>query len=168
MEGYVSVLLTAVNTGYLWFAWFTFMSMSEEARRFVVVALGTVYPMMASLVAISTTPNKKNVAERFWLTYWASYSILFILMDYLENFVGGIPGFYSICAVATLYLFLPMFQGADVIFRRVLVPLSGQYENLLLHDAYMIKLGMEDTLPSKEHGRVMAMAAELFRKSKES
>jgi len=168
MEGYVGLLLTAVNTGYLWFVWFAFMSMPEDGRRFVVVVLGTAYPMVASLVAISTVPNKKNVAERFWLTYWATYSILFILMDYLENFVGRIRGFYSICAVATIYLFLPMFQGADVIFRRVLVPLAGQYEHLLLHDAYLIKLGMEDSLPSKEHDRVMAKAAALFRKSKEN
>lgn len=61
-----------------------------------------------------------------------------------------------------------MFQGADVVFRRVLVPLSGQYENMLLHDAYLVKLGMEDSLPSKEHDRVMAKAAQLFLKSKQS
>lgn len=166
VEGYIGILLTVVNTSYLWFMWFVFLSMPEETRRFVVVALGTVYPMAASIAAISTTPTKKNVEERFWLTYWASYSILFILMDYLENFVGHIPGFYTLVAICTLYLFLPMFQGADVIFRRVLVPLSGQYENLLLHDAYLVKLGMEDSLPSKEHDRVMAKAAQLFLKSK--
>lgn len=168
MEGYFGIFLTAVNTSYLWFVWFAFMSMPEDARRFLVVALGTVYPMLASLVAISTTPSKKNVEERFWLTYWASYSVLFIAMDYLENFCGRIRGFYSLCAVATLYLFLPMFQGADVVFRRVLVPLSGQYENMLLHDAYLVKLGMEDSLPNKEHDRVMAKAAQLFLKNKQS
>lgn len=166
VEGIMGVILTVVNTSYLWFVWFAFMTLPEEARRFVVVALGTVYPMSASLVAISTKPTKKNVEERFWLTYWASYSVLFILMDYLENFVGSIRGFYSVCAVATLYLFLPMFQGADVVFRRILVPLSGQYENMLLHDAYLVKVGMEDSLPSKEHDRVMAKAAELFVKTK--
>lgn len=166
MEGYVGILLTAVNTSYLWFVWFAFLSMPEESRRFLVVALGTVYPMMASVVAISTTSVKNNIQERFWLTYWASYSILFIMMDYLENFVGHIPGFYTLIAVCTLYLFLPMFQGADVIFRRVLVPLTGQYENMLLHDAYLVKLGMEDSIPSKEHDRVMALAAQVFLKHK--
>lgn len=56
-----------------------------------------------------------------------------------------------------------MFQGSDVIFRRVLVPLSGQYENLLLHDAYLVKMGMDESLPGTERARVMAMAAELFK-----
>lgn len=50
-----------------------------------------------------------------------------------------------------------------MIFRRVLVPLSGQYENLLLHDAYLVKMGMDESLPGTERARVMAMAAELFK-----
>lgn len=86
-------------------------------------------------------------------------------MDYLENFVGHITGFYTLIAMCTLYLFLPMFKGADVIFRRVLVPLTGQYENMLMHDAYLVKLGMVDSIPNKEHDRVMAKAAQLFLKS---
>ena len=89
-------------------------------------------------------------------------------MDYLENFVGHIMGFYSLIAVCTLYLFLPMFQGADIVFRRVLVPLSGQYENMLMHDAYLVKMGMEESLPSKEHDRVMSKAAELFARAKQA
>ena len=38
---------------------------------------------------------------------------LFLCMDYLENFVGSIPGFYSICLCCTIYLMLPLFRGAE-------------------------------------------------------
>jgi receptor expression-enhancing protein 5/6 len=162
LEGYIGALLTLVNATHLWITWFVFVSLPEDARRFVVVAIGVVYPTVASMAAISVTPTKHNDTERFWLTYWASYSILFIAMDYLENFVGHIRGFYTICGVATLYLFLPMFKGADVVFRRILVPLTGQYENMLLQDAYRVKLALEDALPSREHERVMKKAAQLF------
>lgn len=86
VEGYVGLLLTAVNASYMWFMWFTFMAMPEDARRFLVVCLGTVYPMLASVTAISTTPTKKNVDERFWLTYWATYNILFIM--YVDDVNG--------------------------------------------------------------------------------
>jgi hypothetical protein len=88
-------------------------------------------------------------------------------MDYLENFVGGITGFYSLCLVATIYLFLPMFNGADAVFRRVLVPLSGQYENMLLHDAYLVRQGMEASIPQEYHGRVFQKAADVFVAPKE-
>lgn len=83
-------------------------------------------------------------------------------MDYLENFVGSIRGFYSLCLAATIYLFLPMFDGANVVFRRVLVPLSGQYENMLLHDAYLVRKGMEQSIPPEYHDKVFVKAANVF------
>lgn len=48
LDGWASVLLTMVNTGYLWIAWLCFVRLPEESRRFLVVALGTVYPVIAS------------------------------------------------------------------------------------------------------------------------
>ena len=159
-EGWVSMVLAAVNTSYLWFVWFIFMSFPEEQRRFAVVAIGTVYPMAASTVALTTSTDKAD--DTFWLTYWSSFSLLFLAMDYLENFVGSIRGFYSICMVATVYLFLPMFDGANVVFRRVLVPLSGQYENMLLHDAYLVRKGMESSIPTEYHDKVFKKAADVF------
>ena len=164
VEGYVGLFLTAINTSYLWIVWFCFVRLPEEQRRFLVVGLGTIYPTLASTVAISTTNQvNENTEQKFWLVYWATYSLLFISMDYLENFVGHIVGFYSLCAVATLYLFLPMFQGAQVIFRRVLVPITGQYENLLLQDAYLVKLGMESSIPQQHRERVLSKASDLFK-----
>lgn len=160
-EGYIGIFMTIVNSSYIWLVWFCFLRMPEEARRFLVVGLGTVYPIAASTVALTTRSTKFE--ETQWLTYWATYSILFLLMDYLENFIWGrIPGFYSATALATLYLFLPAFNGAEVVFRRVLVPLSGQYENMLLHDAYLVKLGMIQKVPKKHQARVLQQTAELF------
>lgn len=172
VEGWIALILAAVNTGYLSFVWFLFMTFPEEQRRFFVVALGTVYPMAASTMAI-TTNNKDTRGkmethdETFWLTYWSCFSLLFLAMDYLENFVGSIPGFYSVCLLTTLYLFLPMFDGANVVFRRILVPLTGQYENLLLHDAYLVRKGMEKSIPVKYHDRVFSKAAEIFATKKD-
>jgi hypothetical protein len=160
VEGWISLILTLVNTSYLYFVWFAFMSFSENQRRFAVVAVGTVYPLAASTVAITTKTDGKD--DTFWLTYWSCFSLLFLAMDYLENFVGSIRGFYSICLVATIYLFLPMFDGANVVFRRVLVPLSGQYENMLLHDAYLVRQGMEKQIPTSYHERVFRRAADVF------
>jgi TB2/DP1, HVA22 family len=167
-EGWIGLVMALVNTSYLWIVWFVFMSLPEEARRFVVVALGTVYPIAASVAAIATNDEEqhKNHALPHWLTYWASFSLLFIVMDYAENFVGTIPGFYSLNVLATLYLFLPMFNGAEVVFRNVLVPLTGQYENMLMNDAYQVRLGMEKVIPTKERDRVFANTATIFLRDK--
>jgi receptor expression-enhancing protein 5/6 len=160
MEGWASVFLVVVNASYLWIVWFALLNLPDEGRRFLTICLGTIYPMAASTVAITTESQTREA--RFWLTYWACYSILFVAMDYLENFVGSIRGFYSLCALATLYLFLPMFQGADIIFRRVLVPLAVQHENLLLYDAYLVRLDLEQSIPEKQRERVLARAASVF------
>mmetsp|Transcript_9523 Transcript_9523/g.15848 ORF Transcript_9523/g.15848 Transcript_9523/m.15848 type:complete len:361 (+) Transcript_9523:132-1214(+) len=175
MDGKFQIIFALVNSGYLWIVWMAFMTLPEEARRFVVIAVGTVYPMMASTAAI-TTKNSKNgksgsinrkdddggAEETFWLTYWACYSILFVAMDYAETFVGTIKGFYSICLVATVYLFLPMFRGAEQVFRNILVPLTGQYENMLLRDTLLVRREMEKNISPKYIKSTRVKAAELF------
>lgn len=158
MEGKFQYLMAMVNSGYLWILWSTFLTLPEEARRFVVVAVGTVYPIVASTVAVAT----KSDESTFWLTYWSCYSVLFVLMDYLETFVGSIRGFYSICLCMTVYLFLPMFRGAEVVFRRILVPLSGQYENMLLRDTLIVRKEMEKNIAPTMHKKVMKRAADVF------
>jgi len=167
-EGWMQMAIAAVNASHMWALWFVFISFPEEQRRFITVALGTIYPTLASIVAVSK-PNDTVAAgadATFWLTYWSSYSILFLLMDYLENFIGGIRGFYSICLVVTVYLFLPMFNGAETVFRKVLVPLSGQYENMLLRDVHIVQMEMEKLIPEKTRGGVLQKASDIFLKAK--
>eukprot|EP00560_Eucampia_antarctica_P006070 CAMPEP_0197824882 /NCGR_PEP_ID=MMETSP1437-20131217/2084_1 /TAXON_ID=49252 ORGANISM="Eucampia antarctica, Strain CCMP1452" /NCGR_SAMPLE_ID=MMETSP1437 /ASSEMBLY_ACC=CAM_ASM_001096 /LENGTH=347 /DNA_ID=CAMNT_0043424687 /DNA_START=140 /DNA_END=1183 /DNA_ORIENTATION=- len=159
-EGYIQLLLAVVNGTYLWVVWMTFMTLPEEARRFAVIAVGTIYPLAASVIAVTTQGTGED--DAFWLTYWSCFNILFILMDYLENFIGSINGFYSICMVATVYLFLPMFSGAQAVFRNILVPLSGQYENMLLRDTYLVKRQMESKIPEDMRDRIFSKAAGIF------
>ena len=56
-----------------------------------------------------------------------------------ETWLGRIPGFYSLVIFSEVYLMLPMFGGADKVFRNILVPLSGLEEMLLLRDAYLVR-----------------------------
>jgi hypothetical protein len=169
IEGWIQLLLALVNTSYIWMIWFVFLRLPEEERRFVVVALGTVYPIVASIVAVSQdddpdprAPTTGSVHITNWLTYWSTYMVLFVAMDYLENCLGRIMGFYSLCGAATIYLALPMFNGAEVVFRRVLVPLSGQYEQMLLRDAWMVRSQMVSSIPEKQRAGVLVKAAALF------
>lgn len=164
LEGWIQVVFVTVNSYYMWIMWYAFLRLDEEERRFLVIGLGTIYPILASTVAMCSKSTNKISEEHFWLTYWASYSILFMSMDYAENFIGRIRGFYSICAMATLYLFLPMFRGAEAVFRNILVPLSGQYENMLLQDAMAVKAGIEGSIPEGKREAVLTRAAHVFTK----
>jgi hypothetical protein len=65
---------------------------------------------------------------QYWLTYWAVYGCLFVIMDLSEKVLGRIPGFYTLIIFSTIYLMLPMFRGADKVFRKILVPLAGLQE----------------------------------------
>mmetsp|Transcript_36516 Transcript_36516/g.53554 ORF Transcript_36516/g.53554 Transcript_36516/m.53554 type:complete len:338 (-) Transcript_36516:320-1333(-) len=166
LDGKAAIILAGVNSGYIWIIWSTFMFLPEEARRFVVVAVGTVYPAVASTVALAT--REENEEDTFWLTYWCCWSVLFIIMDFLENYIGGVPGFYGLCLGCTVYLFLPMFRGADAVFRNVLVPLSGQYENMLLRDVTLVKREMEKKIPQNMRKNVFFKAKGVFETEKES
>jgi hypothetical protein len=175
MKGWIKYLLTLVNTSYIWVIWYAFARLPDEQRRFIVVALGTAYPMAASIVAISQTsesekaqpdstngPSNSSFLVTKWLTYWSCYMLLFVAMDYLENFLGHIFGFYSMCGCATLYLALPMFNGAEAVFRRVLVPLSGQYEHMLLRDVWLVRQQIVASIPNKNRANVLSRAAAVF------
>lgn len=159
-EGYIGLFLTIINTSYIWILWLAMVQMDEETKRFLVVALGTVYPIAASTIAI--TSDNPDLEETYWLTYWVSFIPLYLAMDYLENFYGTIPGFYGAIACATVYLFLPVFGGAEIVFRRVLVPISGQYKQMLLHDVYIVKRSVEKAIPENNRDEFMRKCAELF------
>lgn len=59
-------------------------------------------------------------------------------MDFSEKILGKIPGFYTLIIFSTVYLMLPMFRGADKVFRKVLVPLAGLQEVSVLLFHYVI------------------------------
>lgn len=64
-----------------------------------------------------------------------------------------------------MWLFLPMFNGADYVFRQVLVPLTGQYENLILRDVHNVKMVIMESVPEKHRSRVLQRAADMLSKT---
>ena len=80
----------------------------------------------------------------------------------VERTAGAPLGLYTASLATTLYLMLPMFNGADVVFRNVLVPLAGQREALLLKDAKLLAQNMVKQLPASRHGEAGEAIAEAF------
>merc|ERR1711957_780662 len=123
---------------HLWVLWALFVFLPKDLKSFVAVSVGIIYPFICSVVAAGTDDEE---GYTFWLTYWSCYGVLFLAMDWTQDYIGWIPGFYTFVILASVYLMLPMFEGAKKVYREILVPLTGQQENLILRDA--LKLNEE-------------------------
>jgi len=153
------------NAAHLYFVWIIFMFLPAGVKRICAIAIGTVYPFVCSVTATATEEIEDDT---YWLTYWAAYGVLFLIMDTLETFVGWLPGFYTLAIFTTIYLMLPMFRGADKVFRKVLVPLAGLQELLILRDTVMIKKQMLRDLEPERAKIVEQQVALMFGSSQSS
>ncbi len=76
--------------------------------------------------------------------------------------MGPFTGLYTITLASTLYLMLPVFDGSVAVFRKILVPLFGQREALILKDARMLAKELAQKLPADRHSAARKAAAAAF------
>ena len=60
---------------------------------------------------------------------------------------------------------LPMFRGAESIFRRILVPLAGLQELLMRKDADVVKRAILNDVPEDRRASLMKEIGEMFSKA---
>ena len=89
------------NAVHLYLVWIIFMFLPVGLKRIVAIAVGTVYPFVSSVAAASTDEIDDDT---YWLTYWSVYGCLFVLMNVMEQWLGRIPGFYTLVIFTTVYL----------------------------------------------------------------
>ena len=155
----VYIYQTLANAVHLYLIWIIFMFLPAGLKRIIAIAIGTVYPFVCSVTAAATDEIEDDT---YWLTYWAVYGCLFLIMDLTEAWLGRIPGFYTLIIFTTVYLMLPMFRGADKVFRKVLVPLAGLQELLILRDSIQIKKQMLKDLDPERAYHVRKSIAKFF------
>lgn len=164
-DGWIAALaLTTINASYIWWFSFIFMNLPVTVKRYAVMAAGSIFPIASTIMALAST---KDNTEMRWLTYWPCFSLLFLVMIGVEKFVGSFKGLYVMCLAATMYLMLPMFDGSMLVFRKILVPLLGQYELLLLRDADSLAAELFKRVPADRQEQARASAAKAFLEKKE-
>jgi hypothetical protein len=146
------IVLAVTNATHLSFVWIAFVMLPESFKRAIWIVIGTVYPILSSIVVVTTIDGADDT---YWLTYWSCFGILFLILDFLDNFLGFIPGFYTLAIAATVYLMLPMFRGAETVFREILVPLAGMQEMLIRRDAEMLKRQVLVNVPPERQKLVL-------------
>jgi receptor expression-enhancing protein 5/6 len=77
--------------------------------------VGFVYPSVATLLALEST-NKNDDTE--WLVYWVVFSTFCLLDPFVEYMIiYWIPYFYPLKSAFLLWMMLPQFKGANVIYK---------------------------------------------------
>uniref|UniRef100_A0A7S2GF49 Receptor expression-enhancing protein n=1 Tax=Haptolina brevifila TaxID=156173 RepID=A0A7S2GF49_9EUKA len=151
-----SLYTIAINTSHLYGCYFFFVLLPGGLKRVIFIAVGTVYPLAASVVAVTTDETAEDDTQ--WLLYWCSFATLYLAMLLTEDILSYIPGYYALAVSAAVYLMLPMFRGADQIFRNLLVPLFRLQKQLALADVARIAANISKGVPKEEQ---VALRAQL-------
>jgi receptor expression-enhancing protein 5/6 len=109
----------AIGLGALYF----FMIIFNLGGQFLTNFAGFVIPGYYSMAALFTSSTKDDTQ---WLTYWVVFAF-FTVMESFINIVYWFPFYFVFKFVFFLWLSLPVFRGADIIFRSFLVPTLGRY-----------------------------------------
>ncbi|KAG5980019.1 ER membrane protein DP1/Yop1 [Claviceps digitariae] len=84
---------------------------------------GFVIPGYYSLNALFTTDKEDDTQ---WLTYWVVFSS-FTVIESFFNIVYWFPFYFVFKFIFLLWLSLPAFRGAEIIFRSFMVPTLSRY-----------------------------------------
>ncbi|KAL7625669.1 ER membrane protein DP1/Yop1 [Parahypoxylon ruwenzoriense] len=84
---------------------------------------GFVIPGYYSLAALYSTTKSDDTQ---WLTYWVVFAF-FSVLESAFSVVYWVPFYYTFKFIFLLWLSLPMFSGAQLIFRSFLQPMLGRY-----------------------------------------
>ncbi|KAI1661220.1 TB2/DP1, HVA22 family-domain-containing protein [Daldinia decipiens] len=84
---------------------------------------GFVVPGYYSLAALFSSTKADDTQ---WLTYWVVFA-LFSVIESAVSVVYWFPFYYTFKFVFLLWLSLPMFSGAQLIFRSFLHPMLGRH-----------------------------------------
>ncbi|KAJ3243341.1 ER membrane protein DP1/Yop1 [Chytriomyces hyalinus] len=85
----------------------------------ITTLLGFLWPAYQSYKAIEDS-DKENDTQ--WLTYWTVFGFFNVIEVFTDVLLYWIPFYYAFKSVIILYLILPQFQGAKVVYVSIISP----------------------------------------------
>ncbi|ORY12165.1 hypothetical protein BCR33DRAFT_864431 [Rhizoclosmatium globosum] len=80
-----------------------------------------------------------------WLTYWVVYGFLDILEIFSDHLIYWVPFYYAFKALLVVYLIHPSFNGANVVYHKVLAPYLLKEEGVIDSNIAKIKTKVSQT-----------------------
>lgn len=111
--------------------------------NFICQGVGFIYPLYATILCIE---KQKDEEKTQWLTYWVIFSIIGVLESFIEVLLYWVPFFYPLKLSFTLWLMLPQYKGAQIIFRDLVLPVLQKNEDAI--DAAIRKVSQSDVYKS--------------------
>ena len=109
--------------------------------KIITNLVGTVYPAYWSIKAIESNNSDMDIQ---WLTYWVVFAI-FTFIDVFSGFVLKFFPFYFFAKILFLiWLFLPNFQGATILYNFIVVKLFKKFEKNIEMVSNNIKKKFDD------------------------
>ena len=117
--------------------------------QLLVNAAGFVIPAYYSLSALFSA---SKVDDTQWLTYWVVYAFLTVF-ESAVNAVYWFPFFYTFKFVLVMWLALPQFGGAQIVFRSLLQPVFARhFASSVGSTAANLRSKVDEaTMPNKTH-----------------
>jgi|EP00670_Eutreptiella_braarudii_P008622 hypothetical protein len=92
------------------------------------LAIGFVLPAFETFKALQVSDNKSR--RMSLLMYWAVFALFFVFEDYVERLCCMLGIFYFVLKVLfVVWLQAPQFNGAEVIFEKIMKPYMGAHED---------------------------------------
>ncbi|KAH0474855.1 MAG: uncharacterized protein KVP18_003821 [Porospora cf. gigantea A] len=98
----------------------------DKASQLITNLVGFCYPAWQSVKAIESGKDHSQ-----WLTYWVVFAFISSCEIFVEFILHWVPFYYIIKSVFLLWLFLPTFSGATVVYRKILRPVFVRYESVV-------------------------------------
>ena len=93
-------------------------------EQYIVCVVGIVIPALLSMKALESQDTED---DKQWLTYWIVFGI-FTFIDLFTNFLLKFIPFYFVLKILFLiWLFLPSFRGAKVIYKAFISGFYNKY-----------------------------------------
>jgi len=108
-----------LGVGALYF----FLIFFNIGGEFLTNVAGFAIPGWYSMAALFSTSKTDDTQ---WLTYWVVYAFLTVFESAISA-VYWFPFYYTFKFVLLLWMSLPQFGGANVVFRQLLQPLFGRF-----------------------------------------
>jgi len=124
---------------------FVYMGVLE---RFITNMIGTFYPAYWSMKAIE---SENCDDDKQWLTYWVVFAIFTIF-----DIVGGgfviklIPFYFIFKMIFLVWLFMPNFRGATILYNLIIVRLFSKYERHIDDVSEQFKQGFDKLVQNGE------------------
>ncbi|KAI8337735.1 TB2/DP1, HVA22 family-domain-containing protein [Chlamydoabsidia padenii] len=136
--------LTGVNKSYLaaGVAGVVFiMIFFNLAGQLLTNTISWIYPAYASFKAIET-PSTAD--DKQWLTYWTVIGFVQMVEYFSDILLFWFPFYYLFKTLLVLYLTLPQFRGAELLYARVLRPQLLKFQGNIDQQAHDIRDKVED------------------------